>query len=58
MPLSDAIKISSSIKKYVKDMESNSFPAAEHSVMMVSEEVSAIIQGEPRSRDLIQVVLF
>ena len=27
-------------------MVSNSFPAAEHSVMMVSEEVSAIIQGE------------
>ncbi|XP_013614079.1 PREDICTED: uncharacterized protein LOC106320258 [Brassica oleracea var. oleracea] len=27
-------------------MVSNSFPTAEHSVMMVSEEVSAIIQGE------------
>ncbi|XP_048611650.1 uncharacterized protein LOC125585955 [Brassica napus] len=27
-------------------MVSNSFPVAEHSVMMVSEEVSAIIQGE------------
>ncbi|XP_013613731.1 PREDICTED: uncharacterized protein LOC106319874 [Brassica oleracea var. oleracea] len=27
-------------------MVSNSFPAAEHSVKMVSEEVSAIIQGE------------
>ncbi|XP_013613790.1 PREDICTED: uncharacterized protein LOC106319953 [Brassica oleracea var. oleracea] len=27
-------------------MVSNSFPAAEHSVMMISEEVSAIIQGE------------
>ncbi|XP_013751202.1 uncharacterized protein LOC106453502 [Brassica napus] len=46
MPLSDAIKLSSSIKKYVKDMVSNSFPAAEYSVMMVSEEVSAIIQSE------------
>ena len=46
MPLSDAIKVSPSIKKYVKDMVSNSFPAAERSVMMVSEEVSAIIQGE------------
>ncbi|WZZ03225.1 hypothetical protein YC2023_089146 [Brassica napus] len=28
MPLSDAIKLSSSIKEYVKDMVSNSFPAA------------------------------
>ena len=46
MPLSNAIKVSSSIKKYVKDMVSNSFPGTEHSVMMVSEEVSAIIQGE------------
>ncbi|XP_013632820.1 PREDICTED: uncharacterized protein LOC106338372 [Brassica oleracea var. oleracea] len=46
MPLSDAIKVSPSIKKYAKDMVSNSFPAAERSVMMVSEEVSAIIQGE------------
>ena len=45
MPLSDAIKVSPSIKKYVKDIVSNSFPAAEHSVMMVSEEVSAIIKG-------------
>ncbi|KAF3567571.1 hypothetical protein DY000_02016227 [Brassica cretica] len=44
MPLSDAIKVSPSIKKYVKDMVSNSFPAAESSVMMVSEEVNAIIQ--------------
>ena len=46
MPLSDAINVSPSIKKYVKDMVSNSFPAAEHSVMIVSEEISAIIQGE------------
>ncbi|XP_013615114.1 PREDICTED: uncharacterized protein LOC106321380 [Brassica oleracea var. oleracea] len=45
MPLSAAIEVSSSIKKYLKDMVSNSFPAAEHIVMMVSEEVSAIIQG-------------
>ncbi|XP_013624610.1 PREDICTED: uncharacterized protein LOC106330731 [Brassica oleracea var. oleracea] len=46
MPLSDTINVSSSIKKYVNDMVSNSFSATEHSVMMVSEEVSAIIQGE------------
>ncbi|XP_013614966.1 PREDICTED: uncharacterized protein LOC106338295 [Brassica oleracea var. oleracea] len=46
MPLSDAIKVSPSIKKYVKDMVSNSFPAAEHSVTIVSKEVSEIIQGE------------
>ncbi|WZZ71117.1 hypothetical protein YC2023_082487 [Brassica napus] len=46
MPLSDAKKVAPSIKKYVKDMVSNNFPAAEHSVIMVSEEVSAIIQGE------------
>ena len=38
-------------------MVSNSFPATESSVMMVSEEVSAIIQG-PRSRDLVWAVLF
>ena len=44
MSLSDAIKVSPSIKKYVKDMVSNSFSATERSVMMVSEEVSAIIQ--------------
>ena len=36
MPLSNAIKVSSSIKKYVKDMVSNSFPGTERSVMMVS----------------------
>ena len=46
IPLSEAIKVSPSIKKYVKDIVSNSFPAAEHSVKMVSEEVSGIIQGE------------
>ena len=46
MPLSDAMKVLPSIKKYVKDKVSNSFPTAEHSIMMVSEEVSAIIQGE------------
>ncbi|KAF2553031.1 hypothetical protein F2Q68_00035468 [Brassica cretica] len=39
MPLSDAIKVSPSIKKYVKDMVSNSFPAAKRNVMMVSEEM-------------------
>ena len=46
MPLSDAIKVSPSIKKYVNDMVSNSFPATKRSIMMVSEEVSAIIQCE------------
>ncbi|XP_013608223.1 PREDICTED: uncharacterized protein LOC106314978 [Brassica oleracea var. oleracea] len=46
MPLSDAIKVAPSIKKYVKDMVSNGFPAAEHNVMMVSEEVIAINQGK------------
>ena len=46
MPLSDAIKVSPLIKKYVKYMVPNSFAAAERSVMMVSEEVSAIIQSE------------
>ncbi|KAL0716263.1 hypothetical protein Bca4012_065585 [Brassica carinata] len=44
MPLSDAMKVSPSIKKYVKDMLSNSFPSSEHNFMMVSEEVSAMIQ--------------
>ncbi|KAF3548784.1 hypothetical protein DY000_02007623 [Brassica cretica] len=41
MPLSDTINVSSSIKKYVNDMVSNSFSATEHSVMMVSEEICA-----------------
>ncbi|XP_056847587.1 uncharacterized protein LOC130498331 isoform X2 [Raphanus sativus] len=40
--LSDALKIAPSVKKYVKDMISSS---GEQSVMLVSEEVSAIIQG-------------
>lgn len=44
--LSDAMKITRSIKKYVKDMTSPNYPTAEHSMMMVSEEVSAMIQGE------------
>ncbi|XP_048619944.1 uncharacterized protein LOC125590422 [Brassica napus] len=46
MSLSDAMKIALSIKKYVKDMTSPNYPTAEHSVLMVSEEVSAMIQGE------------
>ena len=46
MPLSDSMKVSPSIKKYLKDMVANSFPTAEHRVMMVSEKVSAITQGE------------
>ncbi|XP_013633397.1 PREDICTED: uncharacterized protein LOC106339137 [Brassica oleracea var. oleracea] len=46
MSLSDAMKIAPSIKKYVKDMTSPNYPTAEDSVMMVSEEVSAMIQGE------------
>ena len=45
MPLSDAMKVSPSIKKYVKDMVSQSSPTSEQSVMMISEEVSAMIQG-------------
>ncbi|XP_056855984.1 uncharacterized protein LOC130505404 [Raphanus sativus] len=40
--LSDALKIAPSVKKYMKDMISSS---GEQSVMLVSEEVSAIIQG-------------
>ncbi|XP_048613366.1 uncharacterized protein LOC125587208 [Brassica napus] len=46
MSLSDAIKIAPSIKKYIKDMTSPNYPIAEHSVMMISEEVSAMIKGE------------
>ena len=46
MPLSDAMRIAPSIKKYVKDMTSPNYPIAEQSVMMLSEEVSAIFQGE------------
>ena len=46
MSLSDAMKIAPSIKKYVKDMTSPNYLTAEHSVLMVSEEVSAMIQGE------------
>ncbi|XP_013613388.1 PREDICTED: uncharacterized protein LOC106319563 [Brassica oleracea var. oleracea] len=46
MSLSDAMKIAASIKKYVKDMTSPNYPTAEQSMMMVSEEVSAMIQGE------------
>ncbi|XP_018459754.1 uncharacterized protein LOC108830659 [Raphanus sativus] len=46
MPLSDAIKVSPPIKKYVKDMVSKNFLSSENSVMIVSEDVSAIIQGE------------
>lgn len=46
MPLSDAMKVSPPIKKYVKDMVTKNFPSAERSIMMVSDEVSAMIQGE------------
>ncbi|XP_048627551.1 uncharacterized protein LOC125598301 [Brassica napus] len=46
MSLSDAIKIAPSIKKYIKDMTSPNYSIAEHSVMMISEEVSAMIRGE------------
>ena len=46
MSLSDAMKITPSIKKYVKDMMSPNYPTVEYSVMMVSKEVSAMIQGE------------
>ncbi|XP_022560075.1 uncharacterized protein LOC111206903 [Brassica napus] len=46
MSLSDAMKIAPSIKKCVKDMTSPNYPTAEQSVMMVSEEVSAMIRGE------------
>ena len=45
MPLSDAMKVSQSIKKYVKDMVSQSFPITEHSVMMVLEEAIVMIHG-------------
>lgn len=46
MSLSDATKIAPSIKKYIKDMTSPNYPIAEHSVTMISEEVSAMIKGE------------
>ena len=36
MPLSDAMKVSPSIKKYVKDMVSQSSPTSEQGVMMIS----------------------
>ena len=45
MPLSDAMKVSPSIKIYVKDMVSQSFLITDHSVMMLLEEISAMIQG-------------
>ncbi|KAL0684540.1 hypothetical protein Bca4012_051388 [Brassica carinata] len=45
MSLSDAMKVSPSIKKYVKDMVSKSFPITDHSIMMLLEEISAMIQG-------------
>ena len=44
MPLSDAVQISSPITKYVKDMGTSGFQRLEESVMMVSEQVSAMIQ--------------
>ena len=46
MPLSDAVKILPTLKKYVKDMVTTGFQVGERSIMMISEEVSAIIQGE------------
>ncbi|XP_048630696.1 uncharacterized protein LOC125604316 [Brassica napus] len=46
MSLSDAIKIAPSIKKYIKDMTSPNYPIAEHILMMISEEVIAMIKGE------------
>lgn len=46
LPLSDAMKFPPSINKYVKDMVSKRFPSAEHSIMIVSDKVSAMIQGE------------
>lgn len=36
--------------KYVKDMVSQNFPPSERNVMMISKEVSAIIQGEPPTK--------
>ena len=44
MPLSDAVQISSPIKKYVKDMVIRGFLPSKESVMMVSGQVSAMIQ--------------
>ena len=44
LPLSDAIQISPPIKKYVKDMVTGGFRPTEQSVMMVTEQVSAMIQ--------------
>ena len=44
LPLSDAIQISPPIKKYVKDMVTGGFRTTEQSVMMVSEQVSTMIQ--------------
>lgn len=46
MPLSDAIKISKPMKQFVKDMVTKNYPPTEHSIMMVSDEVSAKIQGD------------
>ena len=43
MPLSNAVQISSPIKKYVKDMVTTGFQPSEESVMMVSQQVSAMI---------------
>lgn len=44
MPLRDAVQISSPIKKYVKDMVTRGFQPSEDSVLMVSKQVSAMIQ--------------
>ena len=44
LPLGDAIQISLPIKKYIKDMVTGGFRPTEQSVMIVSEQVSSMIQ--------------
>ncbi|KAF8100023.1 hypothetical protein N665_0233s0025 [Sinapis alba] len=46
MSLSDVIHTSPAIKQYVKDAAMRGFHESEHCVLMVSEEVSGIIQGK------------
>lgn len=46
MPLSDAIKVSLPLKQFVKDMVTKNYQSTEHSIMMVSDEVSTMIQGD------------
>lgn len=45
IPLSDVIKISHAVKKYLKEVETQGFKSIDHHVMMVSESISAEIQG-------------